>query len=150
MEHGTGCCGGQQREYFSEIAVYVCHTGHSTTGLVSTTPPSEALAWPLVSLHRLLLATLAADSACYCWCQTLLLRRSSDRITFTVGAIRFRCGAHVWSSLARKVWKARKSATTASERHFVFAVGHGVIVPICPYFMLCSFSRTKCWRSLIG
>ena len=68
--------------------------------------------------------------------QQLLLRRSPDRIIFTVGATRFRCGAHVWSSLARKVRKARQSATTASERHFVLPVGHGVIVPICPYLML--------------
>ena len=132
------------------VAAYVCHTGHSTAVLVSTTPPAEALAWPLFSLHRLLLAALGTDSACYCWCQTLLLRRSPDRMIFTVGAIRFRCGAHVWSSLTRKVWKARKSATIASERHFVFPVGHGVVVPICLYLMLCSFSRTKCWSSLKG
>ena len=27
--------------------------------------------------------------------------------------------------------------TTASERHFVFPVGHGVFVPICPYWTWC-------------
>ena len=39
---------------FLEIAAYVYHTGHSTTGLVSAIPPSQTLARPLVSLRPLL------------------------------------------------------------------------------------------------
>ena len=41
---------------FLEFAAYEYHTGHSTTGLVSATPPSQALARPLVSLRPLFLA----------------------------------------------------------------------------------------------
>ena len=39
---------------FLEIAACVCQICHSTTGLASATPPSEAIAWPLASWHPLL------------------------------------------------------------------------------------------------
>ena len=68
---------------FPEIAAYVCHTGHSTTGLASTTPPSFASTSFGRTWHGFCVLLLVSNSSVtqkprqnylHCWCHTFPLR----------------------------------------------------------------------------